>query len=99
MSIAKDEAVKLWPEPVGPESRIRVWAHENHLLRAGYEHGRTAKPTEAEVEASAIALFASVTNSNYHMTADDYSHAWESQMKEVREQFRRQSRLALEAAR
>jgi hypothetical protein len=54
MSIASEEAVELWPEPMGPEGRIRAWAHENHLLRAGYEHGRTAESTEAEVRAAAI---------------------------------------------
>jgi erythromycin esterase-like protein len=99
MSIASEEAVELWPEPVGPEERIRVWAHENHLLRAGYEHGRTAEPTEAEIEAGAMAIFRTLITSAHPMSDSDYADAWNCIATMQKDQFKRQSQAVLKAAR
>ncbi|KFI80278.1 hypothetical protein [Bifidobacterium mongoliense] len=91
MSIATDEA----------EEKIEriPCIYNSDDLRKAYVAGRTAEPTEGEIEAGAIAIFSRLTTSAHHMSHDDYVAAWHCIAPEQREEFMAQSKAVLEAAR
>lgn len=105
MSIASEEAEYRYPDDLdlypgsSTEEAETCRKMEIRAFEQGADLQAEQQPTEAEIEAGAIAIFTSVTSSSYHMSEDNYLQAWECQMEAVKKQFRRQSRLALEAAR
>ena len=69
------------------------------VKRQGYVAGRTAEPTEAEIEAGAIAIFRTLTTSAHHMSDADYADAWNCIAPMQKDEFKRQSQAVLAAAR
>jgi hypothetical protein len=109
MSIATDEA-EQWAQSRysgsvhienidGRPIIVPNFPQKTNLRREGYIAGRTAEPTEAEIEAGAIAIFSRLTTSAHHMGNDDYVDAWHCIAPEQREEFRAQSKAVLEDAR
>jgi hypothetical protein len=67
--------------------------------RNAYVAGRTAEPTEAEIDASAFAQFKAANNSTWTMTEERYRESWDALPDMVSDDFRRKARIGLEAAR
>lgn len=93
MSIATDEARRH----IGYDAAL-TW--EDRDLTAAYVAGRTAEPTEAEVDAAAFAQFkAANNNSSWRLTEEQYRESWNSLPDMVSDDFRRKARIGLAAAR
>ena len=102
MSIATDEAKEWAKSRYAGSSHIE--RHDCHsvsvpdyqqqinLRREGYIAGRTANPTEAEIEAAARAFFG---NLHYPSASLD----WDKAADQVKDNWRLKARLALTAAR
>ena len=91
MSIATDEALE-WPGLYGDEiGDENSWYSAAELYDA-YVAGRTAAPTEAEVEAVARVFF---ENLHYPSASLD----WDKASEYVKDNWRLRARLALTAAR
>ena len=88
MSIATDEAEKKYPRDVALTST----SENNVCRRTGYIAGRTAEPTEAEIEAAAHRLY-EVTH------APEADPGWYAISKIKRETYCEQAAMMLEAAR
>ena len=103
MSIATDEADKKYPAPTDADDPMYKYfdAIEGYpsAKRQCYVDGRTAEPTEAEVEASAFAQFKAVNNSTWTLTEEQYRESWDSLPDMVSDDFLRKARIGLEAAR
>ena len=91
MSIATDEA---WNKFGDTESWMNRVTERN-----AYIAGRTAEPTEAEVEECAFAQFKAVNNSAWNLTEEQYRESWGSLPQATSDDFRRKARIGLEAAR
>ena len=101
MSIATDEAEKYFPTQYWPhmEPNGDYRGKECYLdgvkssdIQEAYEQGRTAEPTEAEVEAAARVFFGNL----HHPSA---SLDWDKAADHVKDNWRTKARLALTAAR
>lgn len=101
MSIATDEAEKYFPTRYCPhmEPNGDYRGRECYLdgvkssdIQEAYEQGRTAEPTEAEIEAAARAFFG---NLHYPSASLD----WDKAADQVKDNWRLKARLALTAAR
>ena len=101
MSIATDEAEKYFPTQYWPhmEPNGDYRGKECYLdgvkssdIQEAYEHGRTAEPTEAEIEAAARVSF---VNLHYPSASID----WDKASDHVKDNWRIKARLALTAAR
>lgn len=109
MSIATDEA-EQWAQSRyfgsvhterhdGRAVSVPDYPQKTNLRREGYIAGRTAEPTEAEIEASAFAQFKAINNSSWKPTEEQYREAWDALPNMVSDDFRRKARIGLEAAR
>jgi hypothetical protein len=88
MSIAADEAEKeIYRSCLEGCAATAIFAFQN-----GYVAGRTAEPTEAEIEAAARVFFGNL----HHPSA---SLDWDKAADHVKDNWRIKTRLALEAAR
>jgi hypothetical protein len=101
MSIAEQEATQYFPTQYWPnhEPRKGYLGKECYLegikssdIQEAYEQGRTAEPTEAEIEAAARVFFG---NLHYPSASLDWDKAADS----VKDNWRLKTRLALTAAR
>jgi hypothetical protein len=96
MSIATDEAAQKYPAPTDAGDPmykyVEAIAGYPSAKRQGYVAGRTAEPTEAEIEAAARVFFG---NLHYPSASLDWDKAADS----VKDNWRRKTRLALTAAR
>ena len=109
MSIAIDEAAEFARNRYVGKVHIErhdgraeiVQDHPMHGIcrREGYIAGRTAEPTEAEIEAGALAIFKTLTTSAHPMSDADYADAWNCIAPMQKDQFKRQAQAVLEAAR
>lgn len=96
MSIAADEAAQKYPAPTDGDDPMYKYVEAiagcPAAKRQGYVHGRTAEPTEAEVEAAARVFFG---NLHYPSASLD----WDKAAEQVKDNWRLKTRLALTAAR
>ena len=96
MSIATDEAEKKYPAPADADDpmykHVEAIAGCPSAKRQGYIAGRTAEPTEAEIEAAARVFFG---NLHYPSASLD----WDKAADQVKDNWRLKARLALTAAR
>jgi hypothetical protein len=96
MSIARREAEKKYPAPTDADDPmckyVEAIAGCPAAKRQGYVAGRTAEPTEAEIEAAARGFFENL----HHPSA---SLDWDKAADHVKDNWRLKTRLALEAAR
>ena len=96
MSIATDEAEKKYPAPTDADDPMYKYVETiagcPAAKRQGYVAGRTAEPTEAEIEAAARVFFG---NLHYPSASLD----WDKAADQVKDNWRLKTRLALEAAR
>lgn len=101
MSIAEQESKRHFPTQYWPnhEPRKGYPGKECYLegikssdIQEAYEQGRTATPTEAEIEAAARVFFG---NLHYPSASLDWDKAADS----VKDNWRRKTRLALTATR
>ena len=110
MSIATDEAEQYAQSRYfgsvhterhdGRAVSVPDYPQKTNLRREGYIAGRTAEPTEAEIEASAFAQFKAVNNnSSWNLTEEQYRKSWDSLPDTVSDDFLRKARIGLEAAR
>ena len=109
MSIATDEAkqyfpTQYWPhmEPKGDYTGKECYIEgvKSSDIQEAYEMGRTAEPTEAEVDASAFAQFkVANNNSSWRLTEEQYREAWDALPDAVSDDFLRKARIGLDAAR
>jgi hypothetical protein len=103
MSIATDEAEKKYPAPTDADDPMYKYVESiagyPTAKRQGYVAGRTAEPTEAEIEAGAMAIFRTLTTSAHPMSDSDYAEAWNCIAPMQKDKFKRQSQAVLEAAR
>lgn len=103
MSIATDEAEKKYPAPTDVDDPmykyVEAIAGYPSAKRQGYIAGRTAEPTEAEVDASAFAQFKAVNNSTWTLAEEQYRESWDALPAAVSDDFRRKARIGLDAAR
>ena len=104
MSIATDEAEKKYPAPTDADDPmykyVEAIAGYPSAKRQGYIAGRTAEPTEAEVEAAAFAQFKTVNNnSSWGLAEEQYRKSWNALPDMVSDDFRRKARIGLDAAR
>jgi hypothetical protein len=101
MSIASKEAQDRYP--VGGYGGVSVESiimdNDNGILQKAYVAGRTAEPTEAEIEAGAMAIFRTLITSAHPMSDSDYAEAWNCIATMQKDRFKRQSQAVLEAAR
>lgn len=91
MSIATDEALE-WHGLHGDENGDRDSSYSADEMDDAYIAGRTAEPTEAEIEAAARVFFG---NLHYPSASLD----WDKASDQVKDNWRRKTRLALTAAR
>ena len=102
MSIATDEA-EQWAQSRysgsvhterhdGRPVTVPNFPQKTNLRREGYVHGRTAEPTEAEIEAAARVFFG---NLHYPSASLD----WDKASDQVKDNWRLKTRLALTTAR
>jgi hypothetical protein len=89
MSIATDEAEERYPNTYEDELTAN-FTHSRE--QAAYIAGRTAEPTEAEIEAAARVFFG---NLHYPSASLD----WDKASDQVKDNWRLKTRLALTAAR
>jgi hypothetical protein len=106
MSIASEEANNLYSKPnerTISRSNIFDFGDLRSYQRAAYQRGRTAEPTEAEIEAVAKQIYLTVSDA-----IDEYDHwmgkfraaaEWDELTDESKDEYRKYARLALEAAR
>ena len=96
MSIAADEAEQKYPAPTDAEDPmykyVEAIAGYPSAKRQGYIAGRTAEPTEAEIEEAARVFFG---NLHYPSASLD----WDKASDHVRDNWMIKTRLALTAAR
>jgi hypothetical protein len=101
MSIAEQESKRYFPTQYWPnhEPRKGYQGKECYLegiassdIQEAYEQGRTAEPTEAEIEAAARVFFG---NLHYPSASLD----WDKASDQVKDNWRLKTRLALTAAR
>ena len=96
MSIATDEAEKMYPASTDVDDPMYKYmdaiAGYSSEKRQGYVAGRTAEPTEAEIEAAARVFF---RNLHYPSASLD----WDKAADHVKDNWRLKTRLALTAAR
>lgn len=107
MSIATDEAERIWPDSQALQQpslddMYGAWSREAFVLGAAWQSdhtskddpipGRMAEPTEAEIEAAARVFFG---NLHYPSASLDWDKAADS----VKDNWRIKTRLALTAAR
>ena len=105
MSIATEEAAKL-PilaniyKKADLDHNVITFKGANDVAEAAYIAGRTAEPTEAEIDASAFAQFkAANNNSSWRLTEEQYREAWDALPAMVSDDFIRKARIGLTAAR
>ena len=91
MSIAIDEAESKYGD-------TEPWMNRGSERNA-YVAGRTAEPTEAEVEASAFSQFKAANNSSWKLAEEQYREAWNALPDMVSDDFIRKARIGLDAAR
>lgn len=91
MSIATDDALE-WHGLHGDENGDRDSSYSADEMDDAYVAGRTAEPTEAEIEAAARVFFG---NLHYPSASLDWDKAADS----VKDNWRLRTRLALTAAR
>jgi hypothetical protein len=103
MSIATDEAAQKYPEPTDADDPmckyVEAIAGCPAAKRQGYVAGRTAEPTDAEIEASAFAQFKAINNSSWKLTEKQYREAWNALPDMVSDDFLCKARICLAAAR
>ena len=100
MSIAIDEAEKKYvlPNNHGTPAFDLYWLKDQQ--QQSYVAGRTADPTEAEIDAAAFAQFkVANNNSSWTLIEEQYREAWDALPDMVSDDFRRKARIGLEAAR
>lgn len=99
MSIATDEAEKMYPAPTDVDDPmykyIEAIAGYLSAKREGYVAGRTAEPTAAEIEAAAITQFGVSCSAE----GDKLIAKWEKQSDEYKCARRIEVRAVLTAAR
>lgn len=96
MSIATDEAENKFGDTYEDELTAD-FTHRRE--RNAYVAGRTAEPTEAEIEAGAMAIFRTLITSAHPMSDSDYADAWNCIAPMQKDKFKRQSQAVLAAAR
>lgn len=103
MSIASEEAEKKYPAPTDADDPMYKYVEPMagcpSAKRQGYVAGRTAEPTEAEIEAGAMAIFRTLITSAHPMSDSDYADAWNCIAPMQKDKFKRQSQAVLAAAR
>ena len=96
MSIATNEAAQKYPAPTDADDPmykyVEAIAGYPSAKRQGYIAGRTAEPTEAEIEAAARVFFG---NLHYPSASLD----WDKAADQVKDNWRLKTRLALTATR
>jgi hypothetical protein len=103
MSIATDEAAQKYPAPTDAGDPmykyVEAIAGYPSAKRQGYIAGRTAEPTEAEIEASAFGIYRVIANNGFPTPDNALHQIWDATPDNQRDMYRGYAKAALAAAR
>lgn len=102
MSIAEQEALKRYPRsdyPMGTDFFGNDMFTQDAAARDAYIAGRTAEPTEAEIEAAAFGIYRVIANNGFPTPDNALHQIWDATPDNQRDMYRGYAKAALAAAR